>query len=741
MDKNHIITMTTQQEDLDLDMERWRGLTYHLIQESDIKCRQFYKMGVEELYEAVRSNTDLFPDDTSLIESAILEAIDFELTGDDREEKFVRSSELRQDPNVVIINPFFSDAVPDYSIEDLEATYQRYLALPDSLKDQSDAYSVSLWGKDVHNMYSIMRLKFTTNIDNELQRLDPDFGGQKDRLLNDYNNTVCTEIAESCDIMSLLYRKMDLSYPKSALQESVVCEDMIEQIDQKMDTGYFDYGKEIPLVTPFFTPDEMEDLIGAEVDPYEFSIAPDQKRLHEELRQAYHLFEASPTDKNRDRLIRLGWNPSVPYNEYTMTFARDRTVQWFNDHKSYQIIDMSQIVINEADVKEEPDITDLEPIHIVLLQNDFVRSKVIRWWTKSKFSHAGISFDTSMKNIYSFNAKGPNDKDFGFVVESLDFWMKTAKNPHVEVVTFFVPKEVKKELQKSVMYYVTNKSKTKYDFMNYFRIVFNKTKDTAQSLSMVCSQFVDAILKSVKIDLSGKPSNLTYPGDFDPKPGSRLFVTFFDKIEKYRPQIVANKVRFLLKRPHDSIVTLPVMEVVDQFFLTKDIRYLMSETDSPKVNECLRQIRELLVAESVVSEAKLVPVRFNQKGDLYVDLPKNLEREYQDAHQLLTSYGEDNLSGIKHQLARLFYLNQILEQRIHKTKVNDKQYKKYVNLRARVLNDFKRYFNVVTSKEKNFDFEEYYKNTEFYPNTIKLDRHTMKYTGKLIKDFIKSQGI
>ena len=186
---------------------------------------------------------------------------------------------------------------------------------------------------------------------------------------------------------------------------------------------------------------------------------------------------------------------------------------------------------------------------------------------------------------------------------------------------------------------------------------------------------------------------------------------------------------------------MPALEAVDLFFETKEIRYLMVSTNHEAVDACLRQMRDYMVAEAVITEAKPLPLRFGKKGDLYVDLPRNLEREYQDAHMLLTSYNEDNTSGIKHQLARLFYLNTILEKRIRKSKVDDKQYKKYVDLRARVLNDFKRYIKVVMIREKNFDFEEYYKNSEFYTKTVKVDRNTMKYTGKLIKDFMMSQGI
>jgi biotin-(acetyl-CoA carboxylase) ligase len=67
----------------------------------------------------------------------------------------------------------------------------------------------------------------------------------------------------------------------------------------------------------------------------------------------------------------------------------------------------------------------------------------------------------------------------------------------------------------------------------------------------------------------------------------------------------------------------------------------------------------------------------------------------------------------------------------------DEDYKDLIDLRARVINDFKKYMKIVQNYEKNFDFEQYMKNSEYYNKTVMVDKHTMKYTGALIKDLIK----
>lgn len=70
-------------------------------------------------------------------------------------------------------------------------------------------------------------------------------------------------------------------------------------------------------------------------------------------------------------------------------------------------------------------------------------------------------------------------------------------------------------------------------------------------------------------------------------------------------------------------------------------------------------------------------------------------------------------------------------------KKGDNSYKELIDLRARVINDFKKYFKIVQSIEPDFDFETYIKDSEYYDKTIIVDKHTLKYTGKTIKEIIK----
>lgn len=272
--------------------------------------------------------------------------------------------------------------------------------------------------------------------------------------------------------------------------------------------------------------------------------------------------------------------------------------------------------------------------------------------------------------------------------------------------------------------------------MSIFNLVMNKTKDTSLSLSLICSQFVDVILKAVNIDLSGKPSNLVTPGDFDrvSNNSTTIFDLFHDFVEKYKPSTIKRKVKSLMVSKQ-FVVVKPVTECLD--FLYDNYCDTIVKTENIKVDKILKEVSNMLTANAIIIEAKPLPVRFNKTGNLYIDLPRDLEMEYQESHKLLTAYTEDNLEGIKHELARLFYINSIIERKIKKMNKADDEYKKLIDLRARVLNDYKKYLSVILKAEKEFDFETYMRNSEYYNKTIVVDKHTLKYTGATIKELIK----
>ena len=142
----------------------------------------------------------------------------------------------------------------------------------------------------------------------------------------------------------------------------------------------------------------------------------------------------------------------------------------------------------------------------------------------------------------------------------------------------------------------------------------------------------------------------------------------------------------------------------------------------------------------ILSEEKEFGIQFNDNGDLLIKNPKkiNYREEYFNSHNLLIEYDKtNNIESIKYELARLWYLNCLLESKLYGKKLSKEDKKEFTIVRAKILNDFKKYIKVVNKVDKKFNFDLYYKQTPFSDKTIKINNSTIKYSFEKMKNVIK----
>ena len=72
--------------------------------------------------------------------------------------------------------------------------------------------------------------------------------------------------------------------------------------------------------------------------------------------------------------------------------------------------------------------------------------------------------------------------------------------------------------------------------MNLLYSLFGKVKTSKKNLNLVCSTFVDTILKSVNVHLNDKPTNLVKPDDLKGGNNEKQFDIFKGKIKDYDPE-------------------------------------------------------------------------------------------------------------------------------------------------------------------------------------------------------------
>src|SRR5699024_9078257 len=114
-----------------------------------------------------------------------------------------------------------------------------------------------------------------------------------------------------------------------------------------------------------------------------------------------------------------------------------------------------------------------------------------------------------------------------------------------------------------------------------------------------------------------------------------------------------------------------------------------------------------------------------------------IKEEYEKSYELLSSCGFEDIQRMQHELARLFYLNSILEMQIKNNPNKDTpEYIDHWNLRTNIITTFHTYSNVVKEKEPVYNYMNYMMNSEYKDKVVKINKKDFKYDGKHIKEYI-----
>lgn len=402
-------------------------------------------------------------------------------------------------------------------------------------------------------------------------------------------------------------------------------------------------------------------------------------------------------DYLKQEIINLGWNPEVDYTAENQIRAKKR-IETIYQEKYKNIFSLNLTSLVEAsnignEIIYEASNDKTKPIHVIVVKGDSTFSDVITKVTKSQFSHSAICIDNDFNNLYSFNLVNGINKVGGFSVERIDEYPKENR---LAVFSFFVSKDTHKKISERIKLLADNISNTAYGVFNILTLPFKHINLNFDN-SMICSQFVDSIIKMANIDITGKDSSHVVPNDF------------------YKAGTVSGKIY----KVFDGIIK--------DFNPKKIISYVnkMSNKIKPSITE--GTINELLAdfVYPTVMEAKF-PIEVTKDKDIIITNKfVDFDREYSASHKLLLQYSKGgNVDGIKYELARLYYMNYILERRLYHNKyLSNKE--KNIKTRARVLNDFNKYFKYVLEKEPDFNFSEYYEKSIFYPHTIEVKSDTI----------------
>ncbi len=514
-------------------------------------------------------------------------------------------------------------------------------------------------------------------------------------------------------------------------------------------------GKEILFADlPFFEPTDMEDMGVHSSEPY-YLLQPDNKYLDSnetistktwfenykkimagaltedmknltnlwvrKLTELYHGYnkikesgDINKINARKQSILELGWNPELDFSLETRIRVSDRMKRLIQEKYKYTtIIDVREIVDLDNDqiiIEAAENDNVLYPIFIVLVYTESMFGKAIVRVTKGKYSHSAIGFEPDLNKLYTFKNKVYNA---GLDMESLKFYIEKNKDSIMSVYAVFVKKEDLLTISEKVDYYILNKDKTHYSIINLFGILTNNIINI--DMRMICSQFVDSLLKLIDVDITGKVSAMVAPNDFTRTTNKRVYNIYEGRCVDYD----VRKVNKILSSIRNKV---------------KYIKEGLLE------NTLFQSLIIPFISASPIIEAKEFPVQFDKDGNLLIKKMKSLdfESEYAQIHKLLLVYSEkNNIEAIKYELSKLWFINILLEKKIYtKGKSTNEELDSYHKARAKILNDFNKYIKEVLKNDKEFNFTEYYNDSPFSDASTKINASTLKYSGDLIKSIL-----
>lgn len=472
----------------------------------------------------------------------------------------------------------------------------------------------------------------------------------------------------------------------------------------------------------------------------------------------------------KQSILNLGWNPEIAFNRKNRLKASKRVSD---------ILDKTipkDVFINLDDIPESDDEILSEsvsksthkPVFLIFTQGSTpIVSQGIKLFTGSEYSHASISFDPELNEVYSFNIREKS----GFIRENLSSFGENV----ISVMTFFAPNKIVQQLKDKVKDFEDNK--TTFDL----RIFLNKIlhidhKVSKNEYHQVCSTFVDTVLKSGNINLTGD-INIPDPGqlyDHAKSMPNKIIEVFNDKAPKYDGKKTKRKLTTLLKSSDiegieeackDLKSAREFVSKVGELAKKYDANYFIVTDGASGIhnngNPAVKNARDSQIKwekkhgfdpdedwskkyikeqTSIFNEVKQFPIEFDKEGNLIIYKARTgtlaFGDEIDDSVQLLESYrNQSNIEGMKYEIAKLWYINDCIEKKLKKRLSND-QYKELIDNRSVCLNSFKYNLEYIMKYEKGFNFSDYYNSTPFSDNSVKITSNTIDYTIKTIKGIL-----
>lgn len=370
----------------------------------------------------------------------------------------------------------------------------------------------------------------------------------------------------------------------------------------------------------------------------------------------------------------------------------------------------------------------LYPVYVMLVHSGTTVSNLIKTISHSEYSHASISFDSSLDHMYSFARKDPKNPFLGgFRYESIGKGFYDKKE--IPYALYVVPctEDQVKRMKKRLDYFVKNNSKLSFDFAGLVKNYIGYADEP--EYRWFCSRFVADILNA------GSPEEFKYidepslmdPDDFK-KTNFARFVISGDNMMEYDRKLVDKLTKkILIEEKHRKQTGYTLAEdVIDPTIPYEDdiLVYQLLTMDESVVDDVLNYLQSF-------------KIKFDQDGNVIIHQReyKELSQHFNKSKRMLRHYRKTGATeSIKNELCKLYYMINIIETYYLKPATDEKykeRQKQMMDLRALMINVFRQNLNEVTAKEPNFNFQSYY-NASDYGKDLKIPKTVIAATGKAL---------
>lgn len=384
----------------------------------------------------------------------------------------------------------------------------------------------------------------------------------------------------------------------------------------------------------------------------------------------------------------------------------------------------------------------LYPVYIMLQHSGTLLANMIKGVTQSHFSHSSISFDSSMRNMYSFGRKSDTNPFIG-AFKKEDIHSKFFTDRTIPYALYVVPctQEQVKLMKKRLDYFIQNSTKFKYDFTgllkNYLGIADNP------EYKWFCSRFVADIINA------GSPQEHPYvvepslmkPEDFQ-YTNFAIYVTggYLNSYDSNFVDKVTNRILRTerIRRAKEAatnkeyLENLPIAESVFDLDPLDPYQELVT-------NYQLGMLQESVV-DSFIQYLQSFKIKFEKDGSIRLTRREydQLDQHFKQSLRNIKAFEKtDNLEGVKGELCKIYYMIELINRYYLSPKVKSSNRvkanlkKQMMDLRSVLMNVFKQHLKYVTVREPQFNFQTYYDHSK-YGKDIEIPKAVLSDVGKAL---------